>query len=541
MKKYLLTFILIFFLSLFIFSQQINKNVVIVEIGTGTWCSFCPGAAMGADELVENFSNNVAIIENHGGDAYQISASSSRNSYNNAEYFPTATFNGQSEIVGGDHNNSLYPDYLPKYNSAISQMTSFNLTMDIMPVSDNTFNVTLTIDKIFDYTGTNLVVQLALTESHIEEFWQGQTELNFVNRGMFPSASGTTLDFSSETQQIVNYTVNIDSNWDTEKCELVAFVQDNTSKEVLQGAKASLNIPIGNNNVKIEEINYPNGDNNICETAISPVIKIKNRGNSTLTNFSIEYEINSEGIQTYNWNGSLEFSETTEVILDEITYNAIETNTLNIYLKTPNGELDDDDSNNSSSVSFNKSVESSSLTILEINPAGSFGLPWKIYNSEGTIIESGTASGDDIITEEFGFNIQECFEFEISSSFNNGIPGEGYFSLKDAANQVIYYGAGNSFTDKATIPFRVSYLVGIKDIKSSVNIFPNPANKYIEIESDNIQNIKVSDISGKIIFSKNYNNLSKTQINIEDFNSGIYFVTIYTNSKIITKKISVIK
>ena len=48
---------------------NIDRNLVLVEIATGTWCYYCPGAAMAADELVAN-GDPVAVVENHDGDSY---------------------------------------------------------------------------------------------------------------------------------------------------------------------------------------------------------------------------------------------------------------------------------------------------------------------------------------------------------------------------------------------------------------------------------------------------------------------------------------
>ena len=51
MKKTLLTFgaILAFLVT---FSQAVQRNQVVLEIGTGTGCQYCPGAAMGAHDLL---------------------------------------------------------------------------------------------------------------------------------------------------------------------------------------------------------------------------------------------------------------------------------------------------------------------------------------------------------------------------------------------------------------------------------------------------------------------------------------------------------
>ena len=47
-------------------AQIVPRDKVILEIGTGTWCTYCPGAAMGADDLLEQ-GYPVGVVENHNG------------------------------------------------------------------------------------------------------------------------------------------------------------------------------------------------------------------------------------------------------------------------------------------------------------------------------------------------------------------------------------------------------------------------------------------------------------------------------------------
>ncbi len=106
--------ILMCVITLGLMSQQVARQKVIVEIGTGTWCQFCPGAAMGADDLVAN-GCQVGIIEYHNGDSFTNDASNYRNSsYYSITGYPTTHFDGVLEYVGGDQ----YPKHL-SYLSAI--------------------------------------------------------------------------------------------------------------------------------------------------------------------------------------------------------------------------------------------------------------------------------------------------------------------------------------------------------------------------------------------------------------------------------------
>ncbi len=64
-------------------------------------------------------------------------------------------------------------------------------------------------------------------------------------------------------------------------------------------------------------------------------------------------------------------------------------------------------------------------------------------------------------------------------------------------------------------------------------LYPNPSSDYIQIKSElRIDNIEVIDNSGKIILQS-----AKTLINIGSFNSGIYFLRIYSENNTIIKKI----
>jgi hypothetical protein len=212
--------------------------MVVVEIGTGTWCPYCPGAAMGADELVEN-GHRAAIVENHNGDNYANTYSNARNTYYNIGSFPTAYFDGMNATVGGSNTVSSYPGYRTKVNARLNVESQYTITATGTH-SGTTYNVAVTVTKVGTDTNTNLKLHGVLTESGIQQSWQGQTHLSFVNRLMAPSANGTDIDFSTNNTQTVNLTFNASSAWNSNNFEFVFFLQNNSSKEILQGCKYSI-------------------------------------------------------------------------------------------------------------------------------------------------------------------------------------------------------------------------------------------------------------------------------------------------------------
>ncbi|MCK9616538.1 MAG: Omp28-related outer membrane protein [Lentimicrobiaceae bacterium] len=238
MKKSVL-FICMFFSILWVHAQQVERDMVVLEIGTGTWCQYCPGAALGADDLITN-GKDVAVVENHNGDIFANTYSNARNSYYGISSFPTAKFDGVLTVVGGNHTQSMYSSYLPKYNQRKAIPSSFTLEI----FGSNTgadYTVLVKAKQVAATTSTNMKIHLALTQSEIAYNWQGQTELNFVNRLMMPNQSGTTVALDpTDSTQLVTLTFTLNTAWPAENCELVAFIQDNTSKEILQGTKVAL-------------------------------------------------------------------------------------------------------------------------------------------------------------------------------------------------------------------------------------------------------------------------------------------------------------
>ncbi len=217
-----------------------GKQNVLLEIGTGGWCQYCPGAAMAADHFVDE-GYNVAVIENHNGDPYATDISDGRNAYYGISGYPTGIFDGLLAYVGGSNSTSVFPSYFPLYEQRAPIKTPIALSM--YGTNDElNYAVTVQINKLANLAYQNLVLHFAITESNIQYRWQGQTEMNFVNRDMVPGLSGTPVNLKDAPLGIMNVPLNfsIGSTWDMFYCELVAFVQNLDTKEVLQTFKVAL-------------------------------------------------------------------------------------------------------------------------------------------------------------------------------------------------------------------------------------------------------------------------------------------------------------
>jgi hypothetical protein len=338
MKKFYVLFIGILFCS-FLNAQQVARDKVIVEIATGTWCYYCPGAAMGADDLVAN-GHDVAIIEYHNGDAFTNAASNYRNNYYNVSGIPSTKFDGTLTVSGGNHTQSLYPQYLPKYNQRIAVNSSFTIDVQGVTYGLIDFEANITVEKVATSSASNIKLHLVLTESNIEYNWQGMSELNFVERLMAPNHLGTSIDFSGGNTQQVTLNFNLEDDWVYENCEVVVFIQNNSTKEILQGTKLSLMdfVPAYDYDATIIDISNIPEDN--CSGTVAPIVTLRNNADSNLVQIDFNYYANEGTVETYSWTGNIAFLETEEVELPAVNFTLAEDNTVVVYTTNPNGNPD---------------------------------------------------------------------------------------------------------------------------------------------------------------------------------------------------------
>ena len=236
----------------------VDRNLVIIEVATGTWCGFCPGAAMGVDEMhAEGLS--VGIIEYHGSDSYETSESSARIDYYDVPGFPTAQFDGGNTIVGGSATQSMYPTYLPVYEQQIATPALFEIEATCQNIGGDNYQISVNAEMIENYPwlNDNYVLQVVLTESHIPESWQNQTELNFVCRDMIPDQNGTSIDFTGNPLQSIVLDFTIPPTYDMDNVEIIVFIQDIDTKQIMQGATAMLVTGVTNLNEENRIDVYP--------------------------------------------------------------------------------------------------------------------------------------------------------------------------------------------------------------------------------------------------------------------------------------------
>ena len=104
----------------------------------------------------------------------------------------------------------------------------------------------------------------------------------------------------------------------------------------------------------------------------------------------------------------------------------------------------------------------------------------------------------------------------------------------------IYYSTGIDLNNnRLKETWKLYNPTALKDVhwNDEVNIYPNPANGFIEIETNLINcTVSIVEITGKLISSEKIVQ-QKTYIELSNHSKGIYLIRLETGDKIITKKL----
>lgn len=550
MKKTLSLAIFIFLITLTSVAQQVPRNLVVVEIGTGTWCQYCPGAAMGADDLIAN-GYDVAIIENHNGDPFANTFSNARNSYYAINGFPTAYFDGLNPVVGGSNTESMFSTYAPKVNQRMAIQSSFTIAVEGTHTCMTDFNAHITLEKVAANSSTNLKMHVFVTESHIEEFWQGMDELNWVNRQMSPNQNGTVVSFTGGNTQVFDIPFTVDPSWVLDQCEVVVFLQDQASREIFQGIKLPLLdfAPVYDYDATVTQLyDLPVSS---CSGSFTPEVKIRNIGSQTMTSVDIDYQVNNSGLQTYGWTGSLDYLAEEIVSLPAIAFTGESENQLVVYTLNPDGNNDQCPSNDTKTITIPDAMHTPNTVKLmlrtDANPQET---TWNLKNSAGTILYQGGpySTAGQTVQQTFDLAGEDCFTFTIYDEGGDGLVTPGFYLLYyGSTNTVIYQGQG--FGIQQAVDFNTADEVGVPENKDevSVEVFPNPVKDKavfaITMDKADAVKIKVFSVTGKEIMNIDEGILEAGKqgilIDAGSWKPGLYLYRVTTGGKVFTGKLTV--
>ena len=489
---------------------------------------------------------DIAVLEHHvssSAGGFTNPYSQARVSYYGISGIPNSYFDGITNVLGG--STGTYSAFLAKYNQRIAVPSDF--TASINGFNDGLdYTVVLNFEKVAPNSATNIVAHLVVTESGRS---YGGSVFNYITRLMVPNQNGTPVDFSSNPNQSVSLDFSMAPDWVINNCEFVAFIQNTTTKEILQAVKVAVPdlAPLTFNNANCLAVNMVPVTN--CAGEVSPLVTIANAGATTLTTLEVNYKVNNETLNVYNWTGSLTYGEAEAVELPAVSFNVLPENDLLIYTTNPNGNPDEDPMMDTTSAVFSSAAEAVPdihfYLKLDDNPAET---TWELKNSAGTVLYSGGpyVEAQQFVQETFPLTNDDCYTLYLYDSGGDGLLDPGFFALREYDYSLIY--ENNDFEgSEELVQFSVDIVSideneAIKGFAVSPNPFKDFTHVSFTLEKSQQVDMKVYNMIGEVIYAEGTKEYGPGQNTIvidgKQMQAGIYFINMKIGENMYTKKVT---
>lgn len=222
------------------------ERCVLAELFTEVDCIACPHAEGALDSLTEEYPDScLAIIRYHAetGDIFYRVESGSRKAYYYSWpwYNPTAYFDGLLKVQSAASESaaySAYKDSIEKRRAIPSPLNmSLSVTYDTLSLGGQASVQVIAVDSVGPDT---LHLRYALIESGLIH---EDDEYQEVLRDMYPDAEGVSFTIAQGDTFRDTLDFTLDSLWLPQNCDLVTFVQDDSTQEVLQSIQRWIPLP----------------------------------------------------------------------------------------------------------------------------------------------------------------------------------------------------------------------------------------------------------------------------------------------------------
>jgi hypothetical protein len=182
--------------------------------------------------------DSLAVLEYHRWDDFECPDGVGRINYYDLHAYPTARFDGKTEVMGGGPSTFYY--YLNAYNLEMeSHPSACNLNISMYyDATTRLLNINSAITAVHSLENAHL--RYAVAESHIYHPWKELDSLHHVVRKMLPDSNGVPLppmnpnDSYADSQSCI-----LNPEWNEKNCYVVVYVQrdDLSDKPVARSAR----------------------------------------------------------------------------------------------------------------------------------------------------------------------------------------------------------------------------------------------------------------------------------------------------------------
>ncbi len=115
------------------------------------------------------------------------------------------------------------------------------------------------------------------------------------------------------------------------------------------------------------------------------------------------------------------------------------------------------------------------------------------------------------------------YYYQVTAVYSNGCESEGALN------------AENLDEDFVTV-----VVTGVEDNMGKVALYPNPTNGLVKIEARDMTHITVVSVVGQVVYDSNVSG-DEFEINMAQWNAGVYVVRIATENGVSTQRVTVVK
>ena len=336
----------------FAFAQ--SQRLILTEEFTQASCGPCAVANPSFNTMLDNNTTKVISIKYQtswpGVDPMNAQNAAEINSRTSTYYAVTGVPDGKQD--GVDFYPGSYSQSMINNEYVIPSPFTLNISHTLNNNMDSAF-ITCVITCTQNVTMTTPKFQLAMIERHIAftsaPGSNGEKDFYNVMRKMYPNQNGTAIatSWTNSQTQTLTFAVKIPTYiYQLSQLGFVGWIQDDANKNVKQaGYSAPLPSPID------AGVSATSGVSTSCSTTATPIVTLENFGTSTLTSCTINYQINNNPVQMFNWTGSVAPMGNTQVTLPSVT-GVIGTNVFIAYTSNPNSLTDMNTLNDKSTTRF---------------------------------------------------------------------------------------------------------------------------------------------------------------------------------------------
>ena len=164
-------------------------------------------------------------------------------------------------------------------------------------------------------------------------------------------------------------------------------------------------------------------------------------------------------------------------------------------------------------------------------------IAWNLKDSNGTVLYQSPVYVDGVddfqnFSEDFTINTNECYIFEITDSFGDGIccnQGIGSYTLTTLEGDTVV--AGGSY-GSGEISYMSNAVLSVEDYftNQSITVFPNPTNSTLTIKVTNTNilpdSFSVYNMLGQLVMNTSVSQTSDLTIDVSHLNDGMYFIQL---------------